>query len=194
MQKVLTEALWPSDGAALIAKRVALVALGVAAMAIAAKIKAPMWPVPITMQSFVILSVGAAYGPVLGVTTVLAYLAVGALGFDVFTNSSAEAFGLSYMAGSTGGYLVGFVLAAGLMGVLARRGLDRRWMSVLAVMMAGNALIFLPGVLWLGVLYGWDQPILDWGLWPFLPGMALKTALAALVFPLAWRAVGDARR
>jgi len=192
MQKVLTEALWPSDGAALIAKRVALVALGV--MAIAAKIKAPMWPVPITMQSFVILSVGAAYGPVLGVTTVLAYLAVGALGFDVFTNSSAEAFGLSYMAGSTGGYLVGFVLAAGLMGVLARRGLDRRWMSVLAVMMAGNALIFLPGVLWLGVLYGWDQPILDWGLWPFLPGMALKTALAALVFPLAWRAVGDARR
>lgn len=194
MQKVLTEALWPSQGAALIAKRVALVALGVAAMAIAAKIKVPMWPVPITMQTFVILAVGAAYGPVLGVTTVLAYLAVGAVGFDVFTNSSAEAYGLSYMMGGTGGYLVGYALAAALLGALARRGFDRSMVTVVAAMVAGNVLIFLPGVLWLGVLYGWDKPILQWGLWPFLPGEALKIALAALLFPLAWRAVGDARR
>jgi biotin transport system substrate-specific component len=194
MHRVLTETFGPSQGAALAVKRVALVALGVAALAIAAKIKVPMWPVPITMQTFVVLTVGAAYGPALGVTTVLAYLAAGALGFDVFTNSGQGAAGLAYMLGGTGGYLIGYAMAAAALGALARSGYDRTWRTVGLGLLAGQALIFLPGVLWLGVLHGWDQPILAWGLWPFLPGEALKTALAALLLPLAWRAVGDARR
>ncbi|SDZ81069.1 biotin transporter BioY [Rubrimonas cliftonensis] len=193
MSRVLSEAVAPAEGAALWAKRVALVALGVAAMAVAAKIKVPMWPVPITMQSFVVLSIGAAYGFRLGGVTMLAYLLVGAVGFDVFTGSSAAENGLAYMMGGTGGYLLGFVLAAGFLGWCARRGWDRSWLNVSLAMLAGNALIFAPGVMWLGVLYGWDKPILDWGLWPFMPGMVLKTALAAMVFPLAWRAVGEAR-
>lgn len=193
MAKVLSEAVAPTAGAALWAKRAALLAIGVAALAVAAKIKVPFWPVPVTMQTFAVLSIGAAYGPRLGVATVLAYLAVGALGFDVFTSSSAESFGLAYMAGSTGGYLVGFALAAGFLGWAARRGWDRSHGRMALAMLIGNAIVYVPGLLWLGRLYGWDQPILAWGLTPFLPGDALKLALAALVFPLAWRAVGPAR-
>ncbi|TVQ58347.1 MAG: biotin transporter BioY [Rhodobacteraceae bacterium] len=193
MNRVLSEAVAPSEGAALWVKRAALVALGVAAMAVAAKIRVPFWPVPITMQTFVVLSIGAAYGARLGVATILAYLAVGALGFDVFTGSSAEANGLAYMAGSTGGYLVGFALAAGFLGWAARRGWDRSHGRMALAMLIGSALIYAPGVAWLGVLFGWDQPILAWGLYPFLLGDALKLALAALLFPLAWKAVGSAR-
>jgi len=190
---VLTEALAPAEGAALTVKRIALVALGVAALAVAAKIKVPFWPVPVTMQTFVVLTIGAAYGAGLGLTTVLAYLAVGALGFDVFTASSAESNGIAYMMGNTGGYLVGFALAAGLLGWLARRGWDRdmAWMAL--AMLIGNVVIYLPGLFWLGQLHGWDKPILNWGLYPFLAGDALKLALAALIVPAAWRAVGRAR-
>ena len=93
--RVLSEALPGDEGTALRVKQVLLVAFGVAALAVAAKIKVPFWPVPITMQTFVVLTIGAAYGLRLGVGTVLAYLAIGALGFDVFTSSSAEANGIS---------------------------------------------------------------------------------------------------
>lgn len=193
---VLSEAVLPSEGRALMLKRAALVVLGVAALAVAAKIRVPFWPVPITMQTFVVLTVGAAYGMRLGVATVLGYLLVGALGFDVFTSSSAGKSGLDYMMGGTGGYLVGFVLAAGLLGWLARRGWDRGIGKMAAAMLIGNAVIYVPGVLWLGNLYagtkGWAT-VLDWGLWPFLAGDALKLALAALLLPLAWKAVGKAR-
>jgi biotin transport system substrate-specific component len=123
----------------------------------------------------------------------LAYLAVGAVGFDVFTNSSADKNGLGYMMGTTGGYLAGFVAAAAFMGVMARRGWDRSIGRTLVSMSIGNVIIMAPGVLWLGVVLGWDKPILDYGLWPFLPGAVVKTLLAAAVFPAAWRMVGDAR-
>ncbi|MCH8169383.1 MAG: biotin transporter BioY, partial [Proteobacteria bacterium] len=168
--KVLSEAILPSEGSALWIKRVVLVVLGIAALAIAAKIKIPFWPVPLTMQTFVVLTVGAAYGMRLGVATMLGYLLVGALGFDIFATSSAENFGLAYMMGGTGGYLVGFVLAAAVLGWLARRGWDRSVVKMAAAMLIGNAIIYLPGLLWLGRLYatkGWAT-VLDWGLWPFL--------------------------
>ncbi len=193
MNRVLTEAAAPATGAALWVKRAALVAFGVAALAVAAKVKVPFWPAPITMQTFAVLSIGAAYGLRLGATTVLAYLAIGALGFDVFTSSSATANGLSYMLGSTGGYLVGFALAAAFLGWAARRGWDRSHGRMALAMLAGNAIIYIPGLLWLGVLYGFDKPLLAWGLTPFLAGDAAKLALAALLFPLAWKAVGEAR-
>ncbi|MCL5777956.1 biotin transporter BioY [Limibaculum sp. FT325] len=193
-KRVLAEALPGGEGAALRAKQVLLVAFGVAALAVAAKIKVPFWPVPITMQTFVVLTIGAAYGLRLSVGTVLAYLAVGALGFDVFTSSSAESHGIAYMLGGTGGYLLGFVLAAGLLGALARAGWDRSVGRMALALVLGNLAIYVPGLLWLGQLYGWDKPILDWGLYPFLAGDALKLALAALLIPAAWRMVGDARR
>ena len=191
--RVLTEVVGPSEGTALRIKQVALVVLGIAALAIAAKIKIPMWPVPITMGTFAVLSIGAAYGPRLGLATILGYMIVGALGFDVFAGSSAEAYGLSYMMGGTGGYLLGYVMAALALGWFARQGWDRSLGRMAVAMLIGNALIYIPGLLWLGQLYGWDQPILQWGLTPFLIGDALKLALAAMLFPALWKLVGKAR-
>ena len=190
MNKVLSEVLLPAAGSRLWVKRAVLLALGIAALTVAAKIRVPFWPVPITMQTFVVMTVGAAYGLRLGTLTVLGYLLLGALGLGVFTGEGA---GLGYMLGSTGGYLVGFALAAAFLGWAARRGWDRSVARMAGAMLVGSALIYIPGALWLGVLFGFDQPILGWGLYPFLPGDALKLALAAWLFPLAWRAVGDAR-
>jgi biotin transport system substrate-specific component len=190
---VLAEAFGPSDGTALRIKQAALVVLGIVALAVAAKIKVPMWPVPMTMGTFAVLTIGAAYGVRLGLVTILGYMIVGALGFDVFAGSSAEAFGLTYMMGGTGGYLLGYVLATVALGLLARRGWDRSAPKMAGAMVVGTVLIYVPGLIWLGLLYGWDQPILAWGLWPFLIGDGIKLALAALLLPLAWKLVGRAR-
>lgn len=190
---VLTDMFWTTEGSQIWLKRLILVVAGVLALAVAAKITIPMWPVPITMGTFAVLTIGAAYGPRLGLTTVLAYLAVGALGFDVFAGSSAEKSGLTYMLGGTGGYLVGYALAALALGWFARRGWDRSFGRMAAALLIGNAIIYVPGLLWLGQLFGWDQPILAWGLWPFLIGDGLKLVLAALAVPAIWTLVGKAR-
>lgn len=192
--KVLTEAFGASEGTALRVKQAILVVLGVVVLAVCAKISIPMWPVPITMGTFAVLTVGAAYGPRLGLTTILAYMLVGALGFDVFAGSSAEKYGITYMMGGTGGYLVGYVLATIALGFAARKGWDRSVPSMAGALLAGNALIYVPGLLWLGILYGWDKPILEWGLTPFLLGDAIKLVLAALLVPAVWKLVGKARR
>ncbi|NNU80623.1 biotin transporter BioY [Halovulum dunhuangense] len=192
--KVLAD-LGPDQGTALWIKRVALVVLGVALLAATAKIKVmiPPSPVPITMTTFAVLTIGAAYGARLGFATVFGYLALGAMGYDVFASSSATANGIAYMGGSTGGYLLGYLLATAAIGALARRGWDRSVGGMALAMLVGTALIYVPGVAWLGMLYGWDQPILAWGLTPFLIGDAMKLALAALILPLVWKLVGDAR-
>ncbi|MEO0676564.1 MAG: biotin transporter BioY [Pseudomonadota bacterium] len=191
--RVLTEAVGPSVGTAKLIKQAVLVVLGIAALALFAKIKVPMWPVPVTMGTFAVLTIGAAYGPRLGLVTILGYMIIGALGFDVFASSSAEKFGLTYMMGGTGGYLVGYVLATFALGYFARLGWDRSMTKMAAAMLIGNALIYVPGLLWLGQLYGWDQPILQWGLTPFLIGDALKLVLAALLVPGLWKLIGNAR-
>ena len=187
--------LGPTEGAALTAKRVALVVLGIAALAIAAKIKVPMWPspVPVTLGTFAVLTIGAAYGPVLGLTTILGYMILGAAGFDVFASSSAESYGIDYMLGGTGGYLLGYVLATLALGWFARNGWDRNVFRMAGAMLVGNALIYIPGILWLAHLYTWEKPILEWGLTPFLVGDAIKLALAALLLPAVWKLVGKAR-
>lgn len=188
----LAQAYWPAtrQDTARWLRTAVLIACGVAAMAIAAKIRIPFWPVPVTMQTFVVLTVGAAYGAGLGVATMLAYLAVGALGFDIFTSSSAETNGLAYMLGGTGGYLVGFVLAAWVLGRLAESGWDRSVPKMAGAMLIGNALIYVPGVLWLGYLYasakGWAW-VTQVGFTNFLLSDALKLALAAILLPALWR-------
>ena len=192
--KVLVEAFGATEGTALRVKQAYLLLAGVAVLAIAAKITVPMWPVPITMGTFAVLTIGAAYGPRLGLATILVYMIVGALGFDVFAGSSAEKFGLEYMMGGTGGYLLGYVLAVLALGALARRGWDRSAGKMAGALVLGNALIYIPGLIWLGMLYGWDKPILQWGLTPFLIGDAIKLVLAALLIPGVWKMVGKARR
>lgn len=193
--QVLAEAVGPRDGAGLRLKQVVLVVLGIAALAIAAKIKVmvPPSPVPVNMGTFAVLTIGAAYGPRLGLATILGYMIVGALGFDIFANSTAELSGIAYMTGSTGGYLVGFVVATLALGWAARAGWDRSVLLMALAMLLGNALIYLPGVAWLGMLHGWDKPILEWGLTPFLIGDAMKLALAALLVPGLWKLIGTAR-
>ena len=193
--RVLAEVFGPSQGTALRVKQAVLVVAGIAVLALAAKIKlmVPPSPVPVNMGTFAVLTIAAAYGPRLGLTTILGYMLVGALGFDVFAGSSAEKFGIEYMMGGTGGYLAGYVLATLALGALARRGWDRSVVWMAGAMLIGNALIYVPGLLWLGQLYGWDKPILAWGLTPFIIGDVLKLALAALVLPGVWKLVGKAR-
>lgn len=191
--KVLTEAIAPREGTQLLIKQAALVVLGIAILAVAAKIKVPMWPVPITMGTFAVLTIGAAYGARLGLVTILGYMIIGALGFDVFAGSSAEAYGLTYMMGGTGGYLLGYVMATVALGWFAQAGWDRSAGKMALAMLAGNVLIYVPGLIWLGMLYGWDKPILQWGLTPFLLGDALKLALAAALLPALWALVARAR-
>jgi biotin transport system substrate-specific component len=205
-QSVLTEAVWPAEGASLWVRRTVLVVLGIAALSIAAQIKVPVWPSPVLMNlgTFAVLTIAAAYGPRLGVVTMLGWMLIGALGFDVFQSSTAENNGLAYMVGPTGGYLAGYVLATLALGQAARRGWDRSVGGMAAALLAGNVLIYVPGLLWLGYLIAggmfdparyasvWDQT-LAWGLTPFLVGDALKLALAALVVPGLWKLVGAAR-
>ncbi|MFT5067280.1 MAG: biotin transport system substrate-specific component [Yoonia sp.] len=191
--KVLIEAFGSTEGRLRLAKQAALVLVGIAALAIFAKIKVPMFPVPITMGTFAVLTIGATYGPRLGLATIIGYMLIGALGFDVFAGSSAEAAGLTYMMGGTGGYLVGYVLATLALGMAARAGWDRSVGKMALAMLIGNALIYIPGLIWLGQLYGWDQPILAWGLTPFLIGDVLKLALAAVLVPGLWKLLGNAR-
>lgn len=192
---VLANAIGPREGTALRVKQIVLVVLGIVALAVAAKIKVPMFPspVPITMGTFAVLTIGAAYGPRLGLATIMGYLIIGALGFDVFASSSAEKNGLAYMMGGTGGYLIGYVLATLYLGYAARRGLDRSVETMAGPMLLANVLIYVPGVLWLHQFTsGWEQTM-EWGLTPYLIGDLIKLALAALLIPALWKLVGDAR-
>ncbi|WP_290889151.1 biotin transporter BioY [Hoeflea sp.] len=159
-------------------------------LTVAAKVAIPFYPVPLTMQSFVVIGLGLALGARLGALAVLLYLAQGALGLPVFTGTPEKGLGLAYMMGPTGGFLVGYVIAAFTAGYLAERGADRTPLAAFLAALAAAAIMYVPGLAWLGVLFGWDQPILAWGLWPFIPGDLAKAALAALVFPAAWAMIG----
>ena len=166
-----------------------LVILASGALWISAKIQMPFWPVPVTMQTFVVLAIGMALGWRLGVLAVMVYFVQGALGLPVFAGTPEKGIGIAYMLGPTGGYLVGFMIAAGVVGRLAEKGWDRNVLTAAAAFFIGNALIYVPGLLWLGVVLGWDKPILELGLYPFLPGDAFKLMLAAALFPALWQRI-----
>ena len=154
-------------------------------LALAAKAQVPFWPVPMTMQSLVIMMLGMAYGSRLAMATVLLYLAEGLAGLPVFAGAGA---GFAYMTGPTAGYLVGFVAAAGLIGWLAERGWDRSPVKALAAMSVGHVLLFVPGVAWLAVLFGAEKAIAV-GLTPFIAATLLKTALGAALMQASWMVV-----
>ena len=158
------------------------VVVGSALLALSAHVQVPFWPVRLSMQSFVVLAIGLACGGRLGAATLLAYLVEGALGLPVFQGGAGPA----YMAGPTGGYLLGFLLAAYAVGTLADRGATRSWRGTAAVLLFGEALIYAPGVAWLAVLFGPAKSV-AFGLVPFLPAEAVKLALAAAATPLLRR-------
>lgn len=166
-----------------------LMLIGSALLVLSAKVQIPFYPVPMTMQTFVVLALGMAYGWKLALGTMLLYLAQGAWGWPVFAGTPEKGFGPAYMMGPTGGYLLGFVLAATLCGALAQRGWDKNFSSAFGAMLAGNAVIHALGLLWLGTVIGWDKGVLQLGLYPFIIGDLAKILLGTAVLPLAWRAV-----
>lgn len=194
MQATLTQQLWPVQSESTIRRSVVLMVLGSALLTLSAKVSIPFYPVPMTLQTLVVLALGLAYGWRLGVATVALYLLEGALGLPVFTGTPDKGLGLAYMLGGTGGYLMGFLPAVAIAGWLGERGWDRSPWTTAAAMLLGNAAIYVPGLLWLGALYGWDKPIFAWGFAPFWLGDVFKIALAMGLLPLAWRALGKSRR
>ena len=187
----LIEAIWAPNREIIWIQRLVLAAIGILFLITAAKVKLilPFSPVPITLGTFAVLTIGTIYGQRLGLLTIFGYLLTGMLGFDVFANSSAEANGISYMLGGTGGYLIGYCLAIIALGYFAKLNWDRNIFKLAIVLILANILIYIPGLLWLGQLYGWDQPIIAWGLTPFIIGDILKLALTATLIPLIWKLI-----
>ncbi|QHQ34839.1 biotin transporter BioY [Algicella marina] len=204
---VLQEAFGPSEGAMLWVKRVTLLVAGVIILATTAKITVPVYPspVPISLATLSVLSLGAAYGPRLGLATILSYLAIGALGFNVFASSTAEFNGLEYIMAGSGGYLIGYAVATLALGLAARAGWDRSVLRMAGAMLIGNVIVYLIGVPWLHGFIAteglfdqtaysshWAQTM-AWGVTPYLIGDAIKLGIAALIFPMVWKLVGSAR-
>lgn len=146
----------------------------------------PFSPVPITGQTFAVLLVGALFGGSRGGLSVLLYLLEGAVGLPVFAGGAA---GLARLAGPTGGYLVGFVVAAFVVGLLAQRGWDRRVESTALAMLVGNVLIYAFGLSGLAHFVGVEKAF-SLGFLPFIVGDLLKLTLAALALPAGWKLLG----
>ena len=171
--------------AATVAYEILLVLAGSALIAASSWVAVPLpfSPVPVTGQTFAVLLVGSVLGGRRGAASALAYLAEGASGLPVFAGGAS---GAHVLAGPTGGYLAGFVLGAWLCGALAERGWDRRAATTIASMALGNLVILAPGLLWLARFVG-TGPVLNVGLWPFIPGDIVKIGLAAALLPLGWK-------
>jgi biotin transport system substrate-specific component len=161
--------------------------LATALLAISAQmaLAIPFSPVPVTGQTFIVLLIGAVFGPVRGGAVILMYLAEGFSGLPVFANGG---FGPTYLVGPTGGYLISFVPAAVIVGYLAERGWDRRLVTTFAAMALGTAIILLGGTSWLS-LTTQRSDILAIALYPFLPGAIIKIAAAAFLLPAVWKFV-----
>ncbi|MGD0722244.1 MAG: biotin transporter BioY [Roseiarcus sp.] len=185
----LAAALWPQEAASRTARFAALAIGGALALALSAKAQVPFTPVPMTLQTLVVLILGAAYGARLAAVTILLYLAEGMMGLQVFAGLDA---GPAYVAGPTGGYLGGFLVAAALVGWLAERGWDRSLGLLLAAMALGHFVIFACGYAWLAGLIGPDRAWVA-GVVPFLATTLVKTLLAWALVAAAWRAVASLR-
>ena len=185
LAEAMLDSLMTPSAATNAVTKAALVVFGSLLLAVSAQFKIPLYPVPATGQTLVVLLIGMTYGPRLGGITVAAYLFEGALGLPVFAGGAAGAAGLM---GPTAGYLFGFLLAAIAMGYLAERGMGRTVVSTIAAMVIGNCVVYLCGALWLADFIGFSQAIVM-GVLPFLYGDALKLVVAAGLMPWAWRAV-----
>ena len=190
----LAAALWPqhSDSPAHVSpalRNAALALGGTVLLWLSSKIQIPLYPVPVTMQTFAVLVLGIAYGWRLGAATMVLYLVEGAIGLPVFAGSWSEGGGFHLLYGPTGGYLLGFVVAAGICGRLAEQGWDRNLWTAGAAMVIGNLIIYALGLAWLAIQIGIAGAI-TYGLLPFLFGDALKIVLGACALPAAWRALG----
>ncbi len=154
---------------------------------LSAKVQVPFYPVPMTMQTLVLLLMAAGMGRI-GVAAVVLYLMEGAYGLPVFAGTPEKGLGLAYMTGPTGGYLVGFLLTAIFVAWMSEHMRMKGFVFRLAVMIAGAALLYVPGLAWLSIWtgYGWEKTI-TFGLLPFIPADILKALLATFVLQVTWR-------
>lgn len=149
----------------------------------------PFTPVPISGQTFAVLLTGAALGWKLGAAGQMLYLAVGALGAPVFTEGSS---GMEVITGATGGYLIGFVFAAGLIGWMAEHRQDRTFATMFTAFLLGSAVIYVFGVIGLMISTGWGlAEAIEKGVVPFLLGDLIKASMAGILLPGAWKLLGD---
>jgi len=159
-------------------KTFVLIFVGTMALTISAKLKIPFYPVPMTMQTFVVLFLGLAFGHKIGLATVAIYLLEGIIGIPVFSNSPEKGVGLIYFTGPTMGYLIGFLSAVFFAGYL---NLKHNIFIIFTKLIFSVSTIYLFGVLWLGTLIGWDKPILELGVTPFLLAELFKICLLTIL-------------
>jgi biotin transport system substrate-specific component len=179
----LSHRLWPVSDDANLLRNVALAVIGSLIVAAAAQIYIPMIPVPMTLQTLAVLAIGAAYGSKLGAATLALYAIEGIAGLPVFAEMNALFKPDGTMIASIG-YIVGFIPAAFVVGWCAERGWDRNYKLVLACLL-GGAVLYIPGLLWLGHLFGADKAI-EYGLLPFWLGDTIKAVVVGLGVPAAW--------
>ena len=161
-----------------ILKSFVLIFVGSLTLTLSAKLKIPFYPVPMTMQTFVVLFLGMAFGYKIGLATVGIYLLEGIIGIPVFSNSPEKGVGLVYFTGPTMGYLVGFLLAVFFAGYL---NLKSNIFVIFIKLIFAVSTVYLLGVFWLGTLIGWDKPILQLGVTPFLLAEFFKICLLTLL-------------
>lgn len=167
---------------------VVLVLAGAALTALLAQVAVPLVPVPVTGQTLAVLLVGATLGAARGAISLGVYALLGIVGLPVFSDFGS---GLGVVLGPTGGYILGFVFAAALVGWLSERAWERQVLKALATFAAGTLVVFAVGLPWLAVALQLDlATTLAYGLWPFLLGGAIKAVIAAGVLPLAWWGAG----
>jgi biotin transport system substrate-specific component len=155
-----------------------LIFLGTIALTISAKLKIPFYPIPMTMQTFVVLFLGITFGYKIGLASVGAYLLEGILGIPVFSNSPEKGVGLIYFTGPTMGYLLGFLTASFLAANIHNKD---SFLLVLSKLVIATSTIYILGLLWLGTLIGWDKPVFVLGAKPFLLAEIFKVLLLALI-------------
>jgi biotin transport system substrate-specific component len=169
-----------------------LAGTGLVAGAAQISVKLPFTPVPITGQTFAVVLVGASLGAIRGTASLLLYLWLGVAGAPIYAHHDS---GWNVITSASGGYIVGFVLAAAITGVLAERGWDKRLSSSIGAMLTGNVVVYLVGLPWLAVVLDTNlEKTLEYGLYPFVPGDTFKLYLAAAALPGAWQLVSRVRR
>ena len=161
-----------------ILKYILVIFLGSILLTISSKIKIPFYPVPMTMQTFVVLFLGMSFGYKVGLATVSLYLIEGIIGLPVFSNSPEKGVGLIYFTGPTMGYLIGFLFATFLAGYF---NFKENIFNNFIKLFISVSTIYILGIFWLGSLIGWDKPILQLGVTPFLLAELFKISILALL-------------
>lgn len=177
---VLADRVFPRT----LAMDIVLVVAGAALVTVLAQVAIPLWPVPITGQTLAVLLVGSTLGWARGAISMVLYALLGLVGLPVYSDGSH---GATVLFGATGGYIVGFIVSAALVGWLAERQWDRKILKAIVTFVAGSVVVFAIGLPWLAVVLHTDLPTtLQYGLYPFIIGGIIKAAIAAGLLPLAW--------